>query len=55
MTDGVMVDLTFFKEGFLYHDKATILRVDSALKKIYLSNMHVLYFWDIINIRTIAY
>lgn len=55
MSDGVMVDLTFYKEGFLYHDKATILRVDSALKKIYLSNMHVLYFWDIINIKTIAY
>lgn len=55
MTDGIMVDLTFYKEGFLYHDKATILKVDSALKKIYLNNKHVLYFWDIINIKTIAY
>ena len=55
MTDGVTVDLTFYKEGFLYHDKATILKVDSVHKKIYLNNKHVLYFWDIINIKTIAY
>ncbi len=55
LTNKVMVDLTFYKEGFLYHDKGIILKVDSSLKKIYLNNTHILYFWDIINIKTISY